>query len=202
MNYLGHCFLSFKQPEILVGNIIGDYVKGIKDVSLYPPEVQKGIYLHRKIDEFTDKHPACLQAQNIFKADYNRYSGAIVDVLWDHYLANDPKYFDNEHALLSFTHDTYAQVDQQIAILPEKFITTFDAMKAQNWLFQYRTVKGMEKALNGLSYKALHLGDVSKAYSLFLQHFYELNQRYYEFIEEAMIFVKKQLQDNNIGSNT
>ncbi|MBK6633182.1 MAG: hypothetical protein IPG38_01660 [Chitinophagaceae bacterium] len=57
MNYLAHAYLSFNDPEILLGNMISDYIKGKKQFD-YPLPVQKGIRLHRFIDQFTDTHAA------------------------------------------------------------------------------------------------------------------------------------------------
>ena len=57
MNFLAHAYLSFDYTDILLGNMISDYVKGKKKFE-YPPEIQSGIMLHRMIDEFTDNHPA------------------------------------------------------------------------------------------------------------------------------------------------
>ncbi len=57
MNYLAHAYLSFNMPDILVGNMISDFIKGKKQFD-YPLPVQKGIRLHRAIDTFTDTHAA------------------------------------------------------------------------------------------------------------------------------------------------
>ena len=62
MNYLAHAYLSFNEPEILVGNMISDFVKGKKKFD-YSPGVQKGIALHRAIDNFTDYHTATKAAK-------------------------------------------------------------------------------------------------------------------------------------------
>ena len=62
MNYLAHATLSFGNAEILTGNIIGDFVKG-KEKLTYPVAIQKGITLHRLIDEFTDTHSITKQAK-------------------------------------------------------------------------------------------------------------------------------------------
>ncbi len=51
MNYLAHAYLSFHDPEVLVGNMISDFVKGKKQYD-YPDGIQKGIRLHRIIDLF------------------------------------------------------------------------------------------------------------------------------------------------------
>ena len=56
MNVLAHIYLSGDSEKIIIGNYIGDYVKG-KDYLKYPDLVRKGIILHRHIDGFTDRHP-------------------------------------------------------------------------------------------------------------------------------------------------
>ncbi len=66
MNYLAHAYLSFKNEEILVGNMISDFVKGGSKFN-FPVNIQKGIMLHRMIDAFADLHPATKTAINILK---------------------------------------------------------------------------------------------------------------------------------------
>ena len=88
MNYLAHSYLSFGDSEILVGNMISDYVKGKKKFD-YPLAIQKGIMLHRTIDTFTDTHPATKAAIVFFKPVVGTYAGAFVDVVYDHFLAKD-----------------------------------------------------------------------------------------------------------------
>ena len=41
MNYLAHIYLSGANEEILVGNFIGDYVKGF-ELSKYSDQIRKG----------------------------------------------------------------------------------------------------------------------------------------------------------------
>lgn len=195
MNYLGHAFLSFGNPEILVGNIIGDYVKGNLAVEKYPPGIQKGIRLHRQIDDFTDRHAAAILAKNIFRPDYGLYAGAIADVLWDHFLANDPRFFPTVKDLERFSQETYSHIEAYEDVLPEKFRPAFASMKQHNWLYHYRTVRGVENALKGLVYRASYLEDTTRAYQLFLQYFYELNQRYFELVDDVVPFVKNKIQE-------
>ena len=90
MNYLAHAYLSFNDPEILTGNLISDFVKGKKKFD-YPRGIQNGITLHRAIDNFTDTHETTRQAKEVFRPHYRLYAGAFVDVVYDHYLANDKK---------------------------------------------------------------------------------------------------------------
>ena len=130
MNYLAHAYLSFKHPGILAGNMISDFVKGKKRYD-YPLPVQQGISLHREIDRFTDTHVATRGAKEIFREAYRLYSAALVDVLYDHFLAADETEF-NEESLDLFAKDTYHSLDQFADIFPEKFNKMYPFMKKQN----------------------------------------------------------------------
>src|ERR1700749_3394179 len=117
MNYLAHAYLSFNEPDILTGNMISDFVKGKKKFE-FPITVQKGIELHRFIDDFTDHHPT-KQAKEFFKKNYRLYSGAFVDVVYDHFLANDKNEFADETVLKNFTTKTYSSLQNNSTIFPE-----------------------------------------------------------------------------------
>src|SRR5687767_10055662 len=105
MNFLAHAYLSFDHPEILVGNLISDFVKGKKKFD-YSENIQHGIALHRAIDTFTDYHQTTQIAKSFFRADYRLYSGAFMDIVYDHFLANDTNEFADERTLLQFTEHT------------------------------------------------------------------------------------------------
>src|SRR6266481_7624004 len=119
MNYLAHAYLSFDHEEILVGNLISDFVKDKKKFN-YPGGIQKGITLHRAIDTFTDTHEATRLAKNIFRPSYRLYSGAFVDVVYDHFLATDTNEF-REEGLQNFSEKVYNVLDRHINYLPEPF---------------------------------------------------------------------------------
>src|SRR5690606_23703046 len=121
MNYLGHAVLSFGDAQILTGNLIGDHVKGRLALDNFPEGIRKGIELHRKIDQFTDDHPASKRAKVLFRESYGLYAGAIVDSLYDHFLANDPKHFASENDLLQFSLHTYKQLETHSSYFPEVF---------------------------------------------------------------------------------
>ncbi len=86
MNFLAHALLSFGDEDFLTGNMISDFVKGKRKFD-YPVAIQKGIHLHRMIDEFTDFHPITEKAKELFRYDYRLYSGPFVDIVYDHFLA-------------------------------------------------------------------------------------------------------------------
>src|SRR5690606_38990711 len=88
MNFLSHLYLSGKSTEIIIGNFIGDFVKGAK-MDDYPPEVTKGIKLHREIDFFTDNHPVVMKSKDKLRVKHGHYAGVVVDMFYDHFLAVD-----------------------------------------------------------------------------------------------------------------
>lgn len=192
MNYLAHAYLSFNHPEILIGNLISDFVKGKKKFD-YPPGIQKGISLHRAIDTFTDEHPATKEAKNIFRPVYRLYSGAFVDVIYDHFLAGDEKEF-TEDSLFSFSQRVYSIIERNSQWLPEKFAGMFPYMESQNWLFNYRTKWGTEKSLQGVVRRSAYLTESKIAYQLFEQHYQLFEQYYRQFWIDLKPFAKRQYE--------
>jgi len=193
LNYLAHAYLSFDHDETVVGNLISNFVKGNKRFD-YPPGIQKGITLHRQIDRFTDEHDATRAAKKVFHADYRLYSGAFVDVVYDHFLANDASIF-SETSLLEFAGKTYKVLEQHRASLPERFALMFPYMKDQNWLYNYRSVWGTEKSFGGIVRRALYISESAKAASAFERNYSFLEDRYKEFFPELMIFARRMFDE-------
>ena len=110
--------------------MISDYVKGKRQFD-YPDNVQKGIRLHRMIDQFTDAHEATKEAKEVFRPAYRLYSGAFVDVVFDHFLATDENEF-SEESLLDFSEQVYVSLGLQQQWFPEKFAYFFPYMKSHN----------------------------------------------------------------------
>jgi acyl carrier protein phosphodiesterase len=192
MNYLAHAYLSFNQPDILAGNMINDYVKGKKKFD-YPAGIQKGMLLHRTIDDFTDHHPATEKAKKFFKADYRLYAGAFVDVLYDHFLANDANEFGHDVELESFCQATYASLQNNFALLPQKFQQVLPYMQSQNWLYNYRYKEGIEKSFGGLVKRAAYLSESAIAYKIFNKDYDALQICYNDFFPELKQFTIYQL---------
>src|SRR5262245_38775493 len=148
MNYLAHATLSFGNDDILTGNMISDFVKGNKKM-LYPAAIQKGIMLHRMIDEFTDTHSATKQAKIYFRETAGPYAGIFVDVAYDHFLANDDHQFPGKQ-LETFAEYTYKVLDRYKQILPERFARILPYMISQNWLYNYKYEEGIESSFGGI----------------------------------------------------
>lgn len=187
MNYLAHAYLSFGEPEILVGNMISDFVKG-KIKFNYPQGIQNGIALHRAIDEFTDAHPATKKAASFFRPAYRLYSGAFVDVVYDHFLALDINEFDNPTSLNYFTTQTYNILDENFSWLPERFQNMFPHMKQHNWLYNYQYPLGIERSFGGLVRRAAYISESETAFAVFMENYNELKDCYQIFFPSVKKF--------------
>ena len=192
MNYLAHACLSFNDPEILVGNMISDFVKGKKKFE-YPPGIQAGISLHRMIDTFTDEHPATRDAKEYFRSHYRLYSGAFIDVVYDHFLATDLTEF-SDPSLLGFSEQVYAVLEENKQWLPEQFAGMFPYLKSQNWLYNYRTLWGTERSFGGLVRRSAYLEESETASKLFNEHYQPLQSCYRQFWQEVKPFAQKQYE--------
>lgn len=193
MNYLAHAYLSFNEPEILVGNMISDFIKGKKQFD-YPAIVQKGIHLHRAIDNFTDTHEATQQLKSFFRPQYRLYSGAFGDVVYDHFLANDPNEFASENSLKEFTSRSYQVLELNHTLLPPIFQQMFPYMKEHDWLYNYRYTRGIQKSFAGLVRRAAYLHESEIAFDIFNRHYNEMNACYTEFFPSLKNFTVHHLR--------
>ena len=180
MNYLAHAYLSFEQPDIVVGNIISDYSKGKKQYD-YPLPIQKGIQLHRAIDTFTDNHPVTKQAKQYLKSAVGAYSGAFIDIVFDHYLALDTNCFATTDSLAVFAKNTYDILDIHQEILPERFQKALPYMKENNWLYNYQFDWGIEKSFASIARRAVYLTSSEDCFQLWKEHYEPIKQLYQSF---------------------
>ena len=179
MNYLAHAFLSFGDSEILAGNMISDFVKG-KSKYDYPINIQKGIALHRAIDNFTDTHPIIQEAKKVFRPVYRLYAGAFIDVALDHFLATDDNMF-NPPGLETFSQTVYNTLRNFESVLPPRFTRMLYYMRAQDWLYNYRSMQGINDSFEGLVRRAAYLTDHHPAVQIFSANYSELNRHYNAF---------------------
>lgn len=173
-----------------MGNMISDFVKGKKKFD-FPPGIQKGIMLHRAIDTFTDSHEATKEAKEVFRPHYRLYSGAFVDVVYDHFLATDLAEF-TESSLLDFTEKVYADLGKQAGWMPERFALLFPYMKEHNWLYNYRTRWGTGKSLSGVVRRSAYLSESETAFQLFEEHYQLLQDCYRHFWTSVKPYARKQ----------
>jgi acyl carrier protein phosphodiesterase len=192
MNYLAHAYLSFMHEEILVGNLISDFVKGKKKFD-YSIGIQHGIALHRSIDVFTDNHPATKEAKKPFKEAVGLYAGAFVDVVYDHFLAINKVHW-SVGSLEQFSQEVYNTLDSNYRHLPEGLQRMLPYMKDQDWLANYQYQWGIEKSFGGVARRAIYLDDSIAAFEAFMDNYEALQQLADVFIADVKKYAAGELQ--------
>lgn len=194
MNFLAHAYLSGSDKQILLGNFIGDFIKGRQALNKLEPRVIRGVELHRAIDEFTDNHPVVHQSKKRLRLVYRHYAGVIVDVFYDHYLATH--WNDFHHLPLeSFAIDTYQTIDTFKAVLPDSFRAMLPHMVRGNWLVSYREIGGVHRALSGMATRTPYRSGMEMA-SYDLRNYYDVFRAEFELFFPALkAFAEEWLQD-------
>jgi acyl carrier protein phosphodiesterase len=191
MNFLAHAYLSFGQEEILVGNFAADFIKG-KEFARYQGNVKIGILLHREIDSFTDSHPLVRAGQSYLRPKFRHYSTVITDIFFDYFLGKNWEHF-SATPLELFVNQTYEVLDQYQNELPDRFVEMFYWMKSQNWLYQYRTLSGIQKSLNGLSRRTTFDSKMDEAPAILLEKEAEFEVIFFAFFKELENFARQKL---------
>ena len=149
MNYLAHLYLAEDSDESLLGNLLGDFVKGRLE-DQYSPEIIKGIKTHRKVDAYTDSNQNFLACKKLLRPDRRRFAGIIIDMSFDHFLAkNWADYSDIQ--LTEFTDKVYGLLLNREPTLPKKLRQRLPYMVEDDWLGSYKNVDTIGLALNAIS---------------------------------------------------
>lgn len=196
MNFLGHALLSFQRPALLAGNMVADHVKGNAWQLLSPP-VQEGIRLHRQIDGFTDAHPATRRAAKLLYPLAGRYGSAFTDLVYDHFLACDPRFFPVAGVLDVFAREVYRHLEDFRPQLPPTFLSVLEGMHRHHFLYRYREMEGMKKAFDGLSARASYLP--ANPYPLFCEHYADLRTCFRECWTDTELFARQWVMEHSGG---
>lgn len=191
MNFLAHIYLSGDNPQVILGNFFADSIKGRK-YKEYPRDVQKGILLHRAIDYFTDTHPIVrLSTARLFD-NYSHYSGVIVDMYYDHFLAANWNLY-SEVPLEEFTQYFYNLLEDHYDLLPRNVHNFMPYMIEHNWLLSYASIEGIGKILAQMSSRTKFESHMEFA-TRDLEEHYELFQiEFTSYFEELQMFAKNKL---------
>jgi acyl carrier protein phosphodiesterase len=192
MNFLAHAHLSGENPQLLVGNMIADAVKG-KQYSLFPEAVAGGILLHRKIDTFTDSHPCVKRSIDTIRKEAGRYSGVVVDIYYDHFLARCWDRF-SEVPLDEFTVSVYRILGNHWSLLPARVKRMLPYMVAENWLNSYANLLDLKRIFYGMDRRTKLASGMSRAVEILEAHYGSLQKDFDEFYPEMIDFAGRTRQ--------
>jgi len=195
MNFLAHIYLSGEDDFVKIGNFMADSIRGSQYLD-YPNSLQKGILLHRHIDSFTDAHPIYRKSKHRLHEKYGHYSGVIMDIAYDHFLAKNWSKYSNEK-LEEYAANFYQLMQDNYEILTERTKGMLPYMIGRNWLVSYASLEGLEMILFQMDYKTKHRVHMQEAI-VEIQDFYtEFESEFFQFFEELVLSCQQKLKELN-----
>lgn len=189
MNYLAHMLLSDGSAESLLGNLAGDFVRGV-DLSSLPERMQAGVVLHRAVDRFTDSHPAVAASRARLPMLWRHYRGVLVDVFYDHFLARDFEAHARE-PLDAFAARVYAALRENHDRLPPRLQSAAPVMIERDWLRAYAHIEGLELVLRGMSRRAKREVALHEATAALREHYTALKSDFEVFFPQLVQFASR-----------
>lgn len=182
MNFLAHIYLSGDNDLVKIGNFMADSIRG-HSYDTYLQEIQKGVLLHRSIDSFTDMHPVYRQSKHRLHEKYGHYSGVIMDIFYDHFLAKNWKNY-SDIPLDIYADTFYHLLKDNHEILTERVKGMMPYMFARNWLVSYATIDGLQMIM-------FHMNHRTKNRVAMQESIVELQLFYTEFEQEFTLFFEE-----------
>jgi len=191
MNFLAHIYLSGSNQDIALGNLVGDMVKG-DAFKKYPKDLKTGLILHRAIDEYTDAHASFKKSRELIRPYFNRYSGIVTDIYYDHFLA---KYWDefSDTDLQKTVQSIYILMIKKYRTLPPRAQKIAPFMILRNWLGTYGYFDPLHQVFLGMHRRTSEKGHMDIAVEKLKLHYEDLEYNFRTFMPDVIQFSQEKL---------
>lgn len=168
MNWLAHLLLAPEEPRVRIGNLAGDFVRGV-DLATLHPALQAGIWMHRAVDRFVDAHPVVARARRRCDGRERRFAGVLVDVFFDHCLARGWAEH-GEGDLAEFAAARYAELVAHRDELPPRLREVLPWLVAEDWLSSYASDAGLAGILARMAARSPRRAVLAGAEAVLFSH--------------------------------
>lgn len=180
MNWLAHLRLAPAAGRLRIGNLAGDFVRGV-DLGQLDAQVRTGVLQHRAIDRFVDAHQTVRRSRARLGPEVSRYSGVLVDVFYDHFLARDWSQHGDGRALRQFVDEVQAELFANVAVLPPRLAELLPWLQREDWLGSYATLPGIDAILLRMAKRSERRAPLRGGGRELRQHYAELAADFAEF---------------------
>jgi len=196
MNILIHLFFSQNDENIILGNFIADYIRGINRIKGYPPQIQSGIKLHQWIDNYSDNNLIVKKSISIFSPLLKHYAPVAVDVIYDHFMSNNWENFSKK-SLFNTIDEFYIILENNYNILPNKAKRAVDHMIKNNWLIMYKDLSGLKNIFEWMDTRASFEANLTNSIDILLEYYSEIEDDFFAFINKMITDFDKIQSDIN-----
>jgi acyl carrier protein phosphodiesterase len=190
MNYLAHLFFALDNTESRIGNLLGDFCRGV-DVKSLPDTVQQGLRQHRAVDAFTDRSAEVLAAKQYFSAHRRRFAGIAIDMLFDHFLIRHWSKFHPQPFDL-YKQQLYQKLQTDLPQMPASMQPTVSAIIRQDWFVSYAEIQYLGLALDRVAQRIRFANQFAGAGLDIQAHYPELEQLFLKFFPRLQQHVQQQ----------
>lgn len=187
MNYLAHLYLAEDSEESIIGNFLGDFVKG-KLTDQFSPEILKAIVTHRKVDAYTDSHERVKSCRNLISSGRRRYAGVIIDIFFDHFLSKNWKEYSEEEIDI-FISRVYKVIENNKENVPQNVKGLIPKMIEDDWLGKYSDIRGLSTVFKGISKRIQRENPLPGAEEELEKNFNELENNFKIFFPQLIEYV-------------
>ena len=198
MNFLLHLHLSDSDPEVIVGNFMGDFVKGVIG-DRYSGGIRTGLLLHRLIDSFAQSHPLFQRSRSRLARRCGLYRGVMVDLFYDHFLAAEWHSWSDEPFATWLTR-MRSQVEEHHQELPERLRGLVPVI-FEELLPSYREIGGIGHALERMSRRVRRANPLGVGVEELVKQYEGLRDDFRGFVPSAQEFVRNRLFQTVTGKS-
>jgi acyl carrier protein phosphodiesterase len=184
MNYLAHMFLSDDTSLSMLGNFMGDFVKGNVEAK-FQQEIIDGIIRHRRIDHFTDSHSIVSSSKKLISEARRRFSGIIIDVLYDHFLSMNWDLY-SKTGLNDFIEIVYKNLHNHRMDMPPAAELCIEKMLKEDWLSSYGSLEGIDKTFKRISGRLRRENNLWSAVEELEMNYHVLNTHFLRFFPQLI----------------
>jgi acyl carrier protein phosphodiesterase len=185
MNYIAHIHIGSHTQTNLLGNFLGDFVKG-SQLQYLPFDIEQGIRLHRSIDVFTDSHPLITELRQTFPRDIRRMAGITLDIYFDYLLMQSWSDYSNTHVDFVFS-EFYQQLEQFSLPDNSNFNKQAERLKTHQWLKEYIHIETCFRAFESIETRLKNKVIFANQAKCFVQeHSNQLESSFQQFYPECL----------------
>ncbi len=189
MNFLAHLYLAGENEDYVVGQMLADFLeRGWQE--RVSPGVLRGIRLHQQADLFTDQHELFRRSRERLPQHLRRYAGIVVDIFYDHLLANHWARF-HDAPLDQFAQSRYRILEGRTEEMTDRMRAVLPILVERDWLTSYRSVEGVERALVGVSRRLKRANPIAEAGAALRDDREGFEQDFLAFFPELTVHISR-----------